>query len=84
MGPIRIFILDDRIEIHAPGRTPNTGDEAAKRAGVHVVRNPHIYARLQDRNFANGKSLANCRERCARRDDSNNNIASCALSKNII
>jgi len=48
MGPIRIFILDDRIEIHTPGRTPNTVDEAAMRAGVHVVRNPHIYARLSD------------------------------------
>ena len=47
-GPIRIFILDDRIEIHTPGRTPNTVDEAAMRAGVHVVRNPHIYARLSD------------------------------------
>jgi ATP-dependent DNA helicase RecG len=48
MGPIRIFIMDDRIEIHTPGRTPNTVDEAAMRAGVHVVRNPHIYARLSD------------------------------------
>ena len=48
MGPIRIFILDDRIEIHTPGRAPNTVDEAAMRAGVHVVRNPHIYARLSD------------------------------------
>jgi len=48
MGPIRIFILDDRIEIHTPGRTPNTVDEAAMRSGVHVVRNPHIYARLSD------------------------------------
>jgi ATP-dependent DNA helicase RecG len=47
-GPIRIFILDDRIEIHTPGRAPNTVDEAAMRAGVHVVRNPYIYARLSD------------------------------------
>jgi ATP-dependent DNA helicase RecG len=47
-GPIRIFILDDRLEIHTPGRVPNTVDEAAMRAGVHVVRNPHIYARLSD------------------------------------
>lgn len=47
-GPIRIFILDNRIEFHTPGRAPNTVDEAAMRAGVHVVRNPHIYARLSD------------------------------------
>ncbi|MBI3951046.1 MAG: putative DNA binding domain-containing protein [Acidobacteria bacterium] len=47
-GPIRLFIFDDRIEVHTPGRAPNTVDEAAMRAGVHVVRNPHIYARLSD------------------------------------
>jgi len=47
-GPIRLFILDDRIEIHSPGKAPNTVDEEAMRAGVHVVRNPHIYARLSD------------------------------------
>ena len=47
-GPIRLFILDDRIEIHTPGKAPNTVDEEAMRAGVHVVRNPHIYARLSD------------------------------------
>jgi ATP-dependent DNA helicase RecG len=47
-GPIRIFILDDRIEIHTPGKAPNTVDEEAMRAGIHVLRNPHIYARLSD------------------------------------
>jgi ATP-dependent DNA helicase RecG len=47
-GPIRLFIFDDRIEIHTPGKAPNTVDEAAMRAGIHVVRNPHIYARLSD------------------------------------
>jgi len=47
-GPIRLFILDDRIEIHTPGKAPNTVDEEAMRAGIHVVRNPHIYARLSD------------------------------------
>jgi ATP-dependent DNA helicase RecG len=45
-GPVRLFVLDDRVEIHTPGTTPNTIDEAAMRAGAHVVRNPHIYARL--------------------------------------
>ncbi len=47
-GPIRLFIFDDRIEVHTPGKPPNTVDEEAMRAGVHVVRNPHIYARLSD------------------------------------
>ena len=47
-GPIRLFILDDRIEIHTPGKAPNTVDEEAMRAGIHVVRNPHIYGRLSD------------------------------------
>jgi ATP-dependent DNA helicase RecG len=47
-GPVRIFILDDRIEIHTPGKPPNSVDAEAMRAGVHVVRNPAIYARLAD------------------------------------
>jgi ATP-dependent DNA helicase RecG len=47
-GPIRIFILDDRIEFHTPGKPPNTVDAEAMRAGVHIVRNPRIYARLSD------------------------------------
>ena len=47
-GPVRLFILDDRVEIHTPGRPPNTVTEEAMRAGVHVVRNPRIYARLSD------------------------------------
>ena len=47
-GPIRLFIFDDRIAIHTPGRPPNTVDAEAMRFGVHVVRNPHIYARLSD------------------------------------
>ncbi len=47
-GPARIFILDDRIEIHTPGKPPNSVDEGAMRTGVHVVRNPRIYARLSD------------------------------------
>jgi ATP-dependent DNA helicase RecG len=47
-GPIRLFIFDDRLEIHTPGRPPNTVTEEAMRAGVHVVRNPRLYARLSD------------------------------------
>lgn len=47
-GPVRLFILEDRVEVHTPGKPPNTVDEGAMRAGVHVVRNPRIYARLSD------------------------------------
>jgi ATP-dependent DNA helicase RecG len=47
-GPIRLFVFDDRVEFHTPGKAPNTVDEEAMRAGTHVVRNPHIYARLSD------------------------------------
>lgn len=47
-GPIRLFVFDDRIEFHTPGKAPNTVDEEAMRMGTHVVRNPHIYARLSD------------------------------------
>src|SRR5579884_2331704 len=47
-GSVRIFVFDDRVEFHTPGRPPNTVDEAAMRAGVHVVRNPRIYTRLSD------------------------------------
>jgi len=47
-GPVRLFVFDDRVEIHTPGKPPNTVDEGAMRAGVHVVRNPRIYTRLAD------------------------------------
>lgn len=47
-GPIRLFVFSNRVEVHTPGKPPNTVDEEAMRAGVHVVRNPHIYARLSD------------------------------------
>jgi ATP-dependent DNA helicase RecG len=47
-GPIRLFVFDDRIEIHTPGKPPNGVDAEAMRAGAHVVRNPWIYARLSD------------------------------------
>lgn len=47
-GPVRLFVFDDRIEIHSPGKPPNSVDRANMRVGVHVVRNPAIYARLAD------------------------------------
>lgn len=45
-GPIRVFVFADRVEIHSPGRPPNSVDGDAMRAGVHVPRNPHIYSRV--------------------------------------
>lgn len=53
-GPIRLFVFDDRVEFHSPGRAPNTVDEEAMRAGTHVVRNPHIYARFSDAGLVTG------------------------------
>ncbi len=47
-GPVRVFVFDDRVDVHSPGTTPNTVDEEAMRSGVHVVRNPHLDARLSD------------------------------------
>jgi ATP-dependent DNA helicase RecG len=47
-GPVRLFIFDDRIEVHTPGRPPNTVDEEAMRAGIYVVRNPRISTRLSE------------------------------------
>jgi ATP-dependent DNA helicase RecG len=45
-GPIRLFVLEDRVEVRTPGKPANTVDEEAMRAGVHVIRSPRIYARL--------------------------------------
>jgi ATP-dependent DNA helicase RecG len=45
-GPVRIFVLEDRVEVRSPGRPPNSVDADAMRAGVHVPRNPHIYSRV--------------------------------------
>jgi ATP-dependent DNA helicase RecG len=47
-APVRVFVLADRVEVHTPGRPPNTVDAEAMRAGVHVPRNPHIYSRVAD------------------------------------
>jgi ATP-dependent DNA helicase RecG len=46
LGPVRIFVFGDRVEVRSPGRPPNTVNAEAMRAGVHVPRNPHIYSRV--------------------------------------
>jgi ATP-dependent DNA helicase RecG len=53
-GPVRLFVFEDRVEIHTPGRPPNTVNEIAMRSGVHVVRNPRIYTRLSDAGLVTG------------------------------
>lgn len=45
-GPVRVFVLADRVEVRSPGRPPNSVDADSMRAGVHVPRNPHIYSRV--------------------------------------
>jgi ATP-dependent DNA helicase RecG len=43
-APIRIIIFSDRIEVHSPGKLPNTVTiDSIKVGGSHVLRNPSIY-----------------------------------------
>ncbi len=39
-GPIRLFVFQDRVEVHSPGKPPNTVDVETMRLGTHVPRNP--------------------------------------------
>jgi len=46
-APIRVLIFTDRVEIHSPGKLPNTVTvESIKVGGSHVLRNPTIYNML--------------------------------------
>lgn len=51
-GPVRVFVLSDRVEVHSPGRPPNSVDAEAMHAGVHVTRNPHLYSRVAEAQLA--------------------------------
>lgn len=43
-SPIRVLIFVNRIEVHSPGKLPNTVTiESIKIGGSHVLRNPTIY-----------------------------------------
>ncbi len=43
-APVRIFIFNDRIEFHTPGKLPNSVTiENIKIGAAHVLRNPTIY-----------------------------------------
>jgi len=41
-GPIRLFVFRDRIEIHSPGKPPNSVELETMRLGAHVPRNPML------------------------------------------
>ena len=43
---IRLFVFDDRVEVHSPGRLPNTITLETIRYGVHYERNPRLCAVL--------------------------------------
>ncbi len=46
-APIRVFVFTDRVEIHSPGKLPNTVTiDSIKVGGSHVLRNPTIYNML--------------------------------------
>ncbi|MDL5157469.1 RNA-binding domain-containing protein [Actinomycetospora termitidis] len=45
-APTRVLVFSDRVEVHSPGRPPNSVDAEAMRSGVHVPRNPYIYGRV--------------------------------------
>lgn len=42
-APVRIFIFNNRIEFHTPGKLPNTVTIENIKIGMHVLRNPTIY-----------------------------------------
>ncbi|WP_341457385.1 ATP-binding protein [Anaerobacterium chartisolvens] len=39
---IRIFMFDDRVEFHSPGRLPNTVTIEKMKIGISYARNPLI------------------------------------------
>lgn len=51
-APVRVFILDDRVEVHSPGTLPNTVTiEMVKSGMAHVLRNPLLYTFLYRAGF---------------------------------
>lgn len=48
---IRLFLFDDRIEVHSPGRLPNSVTIDNIRAGIHVERNPVILSLMAKLGF---------------------------------
>ncbi len=51
MGNVRIFLFEDRLEIHSPGRLPNGVTIEKMKESTHVPRNPILMKFLQDFHF---------------------------------
>lgn len=45
---IRIFVLDDRVEMISPGSLPNTLTVESIKTGVHIARNPILLSHIKD------------------------------------
>lgn len=45
-GPVRLLVFKDRIDVHSPGKPPNTVDVEAMKLGTHVPRNPILLSHL--------------------------------------
>jgi len=45
---IRVFIFDDRVEFHSPGRPPNSVTVERMRIGVSFARNPQLLRYMQN------------------------------------
>ncbi len=49
---IRLFIFQDRIEIHSPGKLPNTVTIENIKRTAHYTRNPELYKLLAQHGYA--------------------------------
>ena len=49
VGPIRVLVFEDRVEVRSPGGLPNSVRLAQLPVGVHVLRNPTLYNLLLKR-----------------------------------
>jgi len=50
-GPIRLLIFQDRVEVHSPGKPPNTVDIETMRLGTHVPRHPILLSHFAKLGF---------------------------------
>jgi len=50
-GPVRLLVFRDRLEIHSPGKPPNTIDVEAMKLGTHLPRNPILLSHLAKMGF---------------------------------
>ena len=45
-GPIRLLVFQNRVEVHSPGKPPNSVDVETMRLGTHVPRNPILLSQF--------------------------------------